>query len=266
MGPRSHDPSYPADKAEHPDAGPSLKTATCNNARYWARAGCSVTTGREAKAAKILAVIEAARGPLKSDDRVLDVGTGSGGIAAALGTHASVFATDSTDQRVERGPYSFLVADERLPYADGTFDVVISNHVIEHVADPDCHLSEIRRVMKPSGVCYLATPNRWWPFEFHSRLVLLHWLPASLFNWIAVRSGRLAEPVILQSLRVLQRKSLGLYTVEPWHDRIVLDPRRYSLVFPSWAEAIINLFPRAATRWSRSLHPTLIAILRPPSR
>ena len=71
MGPLSHDPGYPADEAEHPDTGPPLKTATCNNASYWARAGCSVTTGREAKAAKILAVIEAVRGPIRLDDRVL---------------------------------------------------------------------------------------------------------------------------------------------------------------------------------------------------
>jgi SAM-dependent methyltransferase len=158
------------------------------------------------------------------------------------------------------------MADERLPFPDGTFDVVISNHVVEHVADPDRHLSEIRRVLKASGVCYLATPNRWWLFEVHSRLAFLHWLPASLFNRLAMWSHRLREPVLLQTLNALEERSSGLFTVEPWHDRIALDPRRYGLDLPRWADSVIPLLPRAAIRWSRALHPTLITILRPVSR
>jgi SAM-dependent methyltransferase len=230
------------------------------------RAGYSVSTGRQAKAAKILAVVAAARGPLTPELRILDIGTGSGGIAAAIDTQASVFATDAIDQRTERGKYSFVVADERLPFAAGTFDVVISNHVIEHVADPDCHLAEIRRVMKPSAVCYLATPNRWWPLEVHSRLALVHWLPPPVFNRLAMRWGCLREPVTLQSLNALRHRSRGLLIVEPWHDRLVLDPRQYGLDLPAWARAVVKAVPPPLIRWSRTLHPTLIAILRPWSR
>jgi SAM-dependent methyltransferase len=230
------------------------------------RTGYSVSTGREAKAAKILAVAAAARGPLTSDVRVLDIGTGSGAIAAALGTRATVFATDVIDQRTEIGTYAFILADERLPFAAGTFDVIISNHVIEHVADPDRHLAEIRRVMKPSAVCYLATPNRWWPFEFHSRLILVHWLPNRVFNRLAMRWGRLREPVALQSLNALRQRSRDLFVVQPWHDRIVLNPRQYNLDLPAWARAVVQAVPPPLIRWSRTLHPTLIAILRPWSR
>ncbi|HVY31367.1 MAG TPA: class I SAM-dependent methyltransferase [Polyangiaceae bacterium] len=46
-----------------------------------------------------------------------------------------------------------------LPYADGSFDTVVSMDVIEHVLDPVPWLLEARRVLKPNGVLFLTTPN-----------------------------------------------------------------------------------------------------------
>jgi SAM-dependent methyltransferase len=46
-----------------------------------------------------------------------------------------------------------------LPYADGSFDTVVSMDVIEHVLDPVPWLLEARRVLKPSGTLFLTTPN-----------------------------------------------------------------------------------------------------------
>jgi SAM-dependent methyltransferase len=48
-------------------------------------------------------------------------------------------------------------ACERLPVADGAYDWCVLAEVIEHVADPVFTLGEIRRVMKPGGLLYLAT-------------------------------------------------------------------------------------------------------------
>lgn len=47
---------------------------------------------------------------------------------------------------------------EKIPYSDGSFDYVIANHVMEHVADPDAALMEINRVLKTDGVAILQTP------------------------------------------------------------------------------------------------------------
>ncbi|MBE7214633.1 class I SAM-dependent methyltransferase [Shewanella benthica] len=52
------------------------------------------------------------------------------------------------------------VEETPLPFADASFDVVVSNQVIEHVADPDAYIKEARRVLKPSGIFYLVTPDR----------------------------------------------------------------------------------------------------------
>ncbi len=120
--------------------------------------------------------------------RLLEIGTGSGGIAHYFATHPSircaVTAVDVVDQRLARDGYDFhLVSGTALPFVDGTFDVVISNHVIEHVgehASQLSHLREIRRVMASGAVGYLAVPNRWMLVEPHFRLAFLSWLPPSL--------------------------------------------------------------------------------------
>jgi ubiquinone/menaquinone biosynthesis C-methylase UbiE len=47
---------------------------------------------------------------------------------------------------------------QNLPFADGTFDVVLANHMLYHVPDIDAALSEIRRVLKWDG-CLIAATN-----------------------------------------------------------------------------------------------------------
>jgi SAM-dependent methyltransferase len=112
--------------------------------------------------------------------RVLEIGCGSGGIAHYFGTQSTryeVHAVDIVDSRVVHDGFRFqLVAGTALPFPDETFDVVISNHVIEHVGQGSrqlAHLRELTRVMTVSGVGYLAVPNRWSLIEPHYRLPLL---------------------------------------------------------------------------------------------
>jgi ubiquinone/menaquinone biosynthesis C-methylase UbiE len=47
-----------------------------------------------------------------------------------------------------------------LPFADGSFDLVTSNMVFEHIEEPRPTLAEIRRVLQPSGVFLAVTPNK----------------------------------------------------------------------------------------------------------
>ena len=53
----------------------------------------------------------------------------------------------------------FQSALEALPFADAAFDYVGSHEVIEHVEEPASVLPELYRVLKPGGVCVIATPN-----------------------------------------------------------------------------------------------------------
>lgn len=132
---------------------------------------------RQEKARRIAALLHDKLGDLSSKD-VLDIGTGAGVIASYTATRVrSLLSVDVVDERIVFDFEFRLVQSERLPLGDDSVDIVISNHVIEHVDDQMAHLREIRRVLRPGGVCYLATPNRFAVLEPHFRLPFLSWLP-----------------------------------------------------------------------------------------
>lgn len=151
---------------------------------------------RLAKARKILALIGEQR--FRSAERILEVGCGSGVITSMLSRlgrdGVSVHAVDVVDTRIDRTGYEFqLVSGTTLPYADATFDIVISNHVIEHVGtaeDQIHHLRELHRAVSPGGVVYLAVPNRWRLIEPHFHLPFLSWLPRSLGDRYVRATGK----------------------------------------------------------------------------
>jgi SAM-dependent methyltransferase len=58
-------------------------------------------------------------------------------------------------------------ANEHLPFGDGSFDVVLTNEVIEHVADDRVSAAEMVRVLSRGGRLVLFCPNRWYPVEQH---------------------------------------------------------------------------------------------------
>jgi SAM-dependent methyltransferase len=65
-----------------------------------------------------------------------------------------------------------------LPFADGTFDLYFSNAVIEHVGGEERQRAFVREAVRVAGRVFVTTPNRWFPLEVHTRLPLVHWLPA----------------------------------------------------------------------------------------
>ncbi len=99
-----------------------------------------------------------------ADDRVLDAGTGIGGTARLLaGAGCHVTAVDLTAEYCETADWLNTAAGlsarievrradvTELPFADGTFDVLISQHVQMNVADKSRLYAEARRVLTPGG-------------------------------------------------------------------------------------------------------------------
>lgn len=122
--------------------------------------------------------------------KILEIGTGSGLIASYFANQSlfkfEVHSVDVIDQCVDKNHINFqLIKNTILPYKNSEFDIVISNHVIEHVGDIDMqcsHLNEIYRVLKSDGEVYLACPNRFMIKEPHYQLYFLSWLPRALSN------------------------------------------------------------------------------------
>ena len=104
--------------------------------------------------------------PFVAKRRVLDIACGTGyGMAILRASARAVVGVDSDFNAIraaarERSAGPALVADgTELPFVDGTFEAVTSFETIEHLHDRDRFLSELRRVLRPGGVCVLSTPN-----------------------------------------------------------------------------------------------------------
>ncbi len=110
-------------------------------------------------------------GRLEVGEAVLDLGSGAGtdSLVAAqmVGPEGRVVGIDMTPEmlaKAQRGAkeldlpnVEFIEAEaERLPFDDATFDVVISNGVIDLIPDKDAVFSELFRVLKPGGRVQLA--------------------------------------------------------------------------------------------------------------
>lgn len=90
--------------------------------------------------------------------RVLDVGTGVGDAAArAAARGAEATGVDVSSAMVEiaarRHPaVRFVQASvTQLPFADGSFDAAVGNHLIQHIAEPERAARELARVLAPGG-------------------------------------------------------------------------------------------------------------------
>jgi SAM-dependent methyltransferase len=112
--------------------------------------------------------------------RVLDVacGEGYGAQILAAGGASAVVGADVDEQAVEhaRSRYpeaEFVTADvAKLPFEDGSFDLVVSFETIEHVPRPEEALAELRRVLASDGRLVISTPNKHQYLvenEFHER-------------------------------------------------------------------------------------------------
>jgi len=110
-------------------------------------------------------------GRLAPGERVLDLGCGAGTdtlvAAQMVGPDGHVTGIDMTPEMLSRARAASLeigVANvefveseaERLPFPDGSFDVVISNGVIDLIPDKDAVFSELHRVLQPGGRIQIA--------------------------------------------------------------------------------------------------------------
>jgi O-antigen/teichoic acid export membrane protein/ubiquinone/menaquinone biosynthesis C-methylase UbiE len=119
--------------------------------------------------------------------RVLEVGAAAGCLTIALnelGYSCTGVEPDAdalrTAQALARSlgqPCSVIAGrGERIPFPDETFDIVITNSVLEHVHDVDACFREISRILKPGGLFWFETASAMSPFQHEIR-----WFP--LFGW-----------------------------------------------------------------------------------
>jgi SAM-dependent methyltransferase len=104
--------------------------------------------------------------------RILDIGCGVGAFVRRLREYSDkVYGTDVDRESVVRGveevPNLALAVGEKMPFRDGTFDVILLHEVLEHVDNDLETLREANRLLAPGGRVVIFCPNRLYPFETH---------------------------------------------------------------------------------------------------
>jgi SAM-dependent methyltransferase len=170
-----------------------------------------------------LKLILAAAGERVLRDVLVD-GCGVGAYVERLIPHAGrVVGLDIETERVcearQRLDQVHLRADflggagEYLPFPDGSFDLILSHEVLEHVQDDRAALREMVRVLRPGGRLALFCPNRGYPFETHGVYWRgrYHFGNIPLVNYLPRRwRDRLAPHVQVYSRGDLERLFAGL--------------------------------------------------------
>jgi len=124
-------------------------------------------TSRKKKTQTILKELESHGIDKNKKIKVLEVGCNHGFITYHLANMTSwnMYGGDTNKEHLNK--YPFIREKAKISYLDATkmhyksnqFDVVIYNHVIEHIPEYKKTIDEIYRVLKKGGTLYLATPN-----------------------------------------------------------------------------------------------------------
>jgi SAM-dependent methyltransferase len=148
---------------------------------------------------------------LRPGMRVLDVGCGTVGLRA-LEPDLEITGVDLVARPDYPGPFLQADVTEGLPYEDGTFDLVYSSSVVEHVprARRATFASEVARVGR--GL-YVQTPAFSFPVEPHSLLPFAHWLPVGLRRPL----WRLGAQGYWEEIDLLRRAELARLFGAPVH-------------------------------------------------
>ena len=144
-----------------------------------------------------------------AETRLLNMGAGpptrnptrifKGTVAEVVGADVDkcVFGNDELDRAV-------LIQNGRLPLSDETFDLALSDYVLEHVENPAQFLAEVYRVLKPGGHFFFRTPN--------------------IYHYVALVSA--ATPHWFHGLVANRARANELGSQEPWPTCYKLNSRR----------------------------------------
>jgi SAM-dependent methyltransferase len=95
---------------------------------------------------------------------VLDLGCRDGALTQAYAGGNEIVGVDADREALAEAEKLGIETrwadlDDALPFADGTFDVVVAGELLEHLRDPRRVVSEVRRVLRPGGTFVASVPN-----------------------------------------------------------------------------------------------------------
>lgn len=159
---------------------------------------------------------------LRPGMRIVDVGCGALGLRA-LAPDLDITGVDVAPRPSYPGPFVQADATERLPFADGAFDLAYASSAIEHVA-PERRAAFAAEVRRVGRGWFVQTPAFSFPIEPHALLPFAHWLPPALRRpyW------RLGAAGAWEDIALLRRAEMAALFGEP------ILAERFAGVVKSW--------------------------------
>lgn len=127
---------------------------------------------------------------------VLDVGVTSESVAPEANyfeelfpfkdkiTAAGIEDANHLEKKYKGLKFVKITEGNRLPFDDNQFEVSFSNAVIEHIVDDYEREKFISELLRVSDSVFLTTPNKYFPFELHTGVPLIHFFLPGLFNYL----------------------------------------------------------------------------------
>jgi ubiquinone/menaquinone biosynthesis C-methylase UbiE len=205
-------------------------------------------------------------------ERILEIGSGPANQTSRfLSELGELHGVDISSEVLENDALvsASVLDSSTYPMDDESFALCVSNYVLEHVADPDAHFSEVWRVLKPGGAYCFRTPNR---YHYVSAVSWLtpHWFHLLVANRLRNRPSDAPDPYpthyaanTQSDIRRIAAQSgfeveeLVLIEKEPSYG---MSSRFLFLTFLAY-ERLVN-----STELAANLRVNIFAVLRKPAR
>lgn len=170
---------------------PAGSAGTAGSGDYYARRVASPEY-RASRRDRAKVVLHLVRDRIAHAKAIADIGSGTGIMKAALEVESGkpIYGFD-LDVPFVTDRSRMIGADAcRLPLRDEAFDLVLLNHIYEHVGDQAGLFREVWRVLSPGGAAYVSAGSKFAVIEPHYRLPFLSWLPRRVADGYLRASGR----------------------------------------------------------------------------
>jgi len=169
--------------------------------------------------------------PKKKTQKILDIGCGDGVLAYLIYQHskATITGLDYDKSSLEAAKKIFKAKKAKakfisgsaykLPFKTGSFDIVVSTEVIEHLSKTNKYLSEINRVVKSKGKVIITTPIKIYDIpedKMHIQEFTSEELKKILMKYFKKVSIYTSHPLFLKKLYALSIFKLDRFYFEPF--------------------------------------------------